>query len=135
MRCSNCGASDQVDVCAYCGSPLIDEATEYNAAGAAGGYDASQAPEKETVVERVYVVDYRADMSGVSPKSRLVTTLLCFFLGVFGIHRFYLGKVLSGILMLITFGGLGIWYFIDLILAICGKMRDGQGRLVSDWQV
>lgn len=69
----------------------------------------------------------------VSPSSRLVATLLCFFLGVLGVHRFYVGKIGTGILQLITGGGLGIWYLVDLILIIVGRFRDADGRLLINW--
>jgi TM2 domain-containing membrane protein YozV len=71
--------------------------------------------------------------SEISPKSRLAAVLLCFLLGVFGAHRFYVGKIGTGILMLITVGGLGIWALIDLILIIIGSFRDKEGRLVFRW--
>jgi len=73
-------------------------------------------------------------MTEVSEKSRLVTTLLAFFLGELGVHRFHLGKVGTGILMLITAGGLGIWSLIDFIMAVCGRMRDKEGRLIKNWE-
>ena len=69
----------------------------------------------------------------ISPKSRLVTLLLCFFLGGFGIHRFYVGKTGTGILMLLTLGGLGIWWVIDMIIVIVGSFKDKDGRLVFRW--
>jgi TM2 domain-containing membrane protein YozV len=69
----------------------------------------------------------------VSPSSRLVALLLCIFLGGLGIHRFYVGKVGTGILMIVTLGGLGIWVLIDLIMIIVGAFRDKAGRLVLDW--
>lgn len=71
----------------------------------------------------------------ISPKSRLATALFAGFLGYFGIHRFYVGKIGTGILMILTFGGLGIWYVIDLILIVLGEFKDKQGRLIKDWQV
>jgi TM2 domain-containing membrane protein YozV len=58
---------------------------------------------------------------------------LAWFLGVLGVHRFYLGKTGTGLLMLFTGGGLGIWALIDFILAVCGLMKDKQGRPVKDW--
>ena len=70
----------------------------------------------------------------ISPKSRLVVTLLSFFLGSLGIHRFYLGKIVTGILMLITAGGLGIWTLIDFIMAVCGLMKDKEGRVIKNWE-
>jgi hypothetical protein len=62
-----------------------------------------------------------------SNKSFLVTWLLSLLLGVLGVDRFYLGKVGTGILKLITLGGIGIWALIDLILVLTNKTRDKQG--------
>jgi len=69
----------------------------------------------------------------VSPKSRLAALLLCFFFGLFGVHRFYVGKVVTGLLELVTFGGLGIWTIIDFILIIVGSFKDSKGRPVIVW--
>lgn len=63
-----------------------------------------------------------------SNRSFLVTWLLSLLLGVLGVDRFYLGKVGTGILKLITFGGFGIWALVDLILVLANKARDKQGR-------
>jgi hypothetical protein len=68
-----------------------------------------------------------------SPRSRSVALALAALLGPFGAHRFYVGKVRSGVLMCATIGGLGIWYLYDLILVSAGAFRDAQGRLVSRW--
>ncbi len=54
-------------------------------------------------------------------------------LGPFGAHRFYVGKIRTGILMCASLGGVGIWYLYDLILVAAGSFRDAQGRLVSRW--
>lgn len=69
----------------------------------------------------------------ISPKSRLATSLLAWYLGFLGVHRFYLGKIGTGILMLLTFGGLGIWAIIDFIVAVTGNMKDKDGRLIRKW--
>lgn len=69
----------------------------------------------------------------VSDRSRLAAALLCFFVGVFGVHRFYVGKVGTGVLQLVTFGGLGIWSLIDLIVILVGTFRDKQDRLLINW--
>lgn len=53
--------------------------------------------------------------------------LLCFFLGTFGVHRFYVGKVGTGILMLLTLGGLGIWALVDFVMIAVGSFTDKQG--------
>ena len=68
----------------------------------------------------------------MSPKSWLATLLLSIFLGEFGIDRFYLGKVGTGILKLITLGGFGIWWLIDIILTIAGAATDKQGLVVKN---
>ena len=69
-----------------------------------------------------------------SPKSRLVTQLLAIFLGVFGAHRFYVGKVQSGILQACTLGGMGLWYLYDNILIAAGSFRDAEGNLIANWE-
>ena len=71
--------------------------------------------------------------SGPSGKSRGVALALAALLGPFGAHRFYVGKTGTGVLMLCTLGGVGLWYLYDLILVSGGSFRDAQGRLVSRW--
>ena len=66
-----------------------------------------------------------------SQQDWLVALLLCFFIGVIGAHRFYVGKIGTGLLMVFTLGGLGIWTFIDLILIIVGKFKNKDGELLS----
>ena len=69
-----------------------------------------------------------------STKSRLVALLLCFFLGGLGIHRFYVGKIGTGIVWLLTAGCFGIGTLIDFILIICGTFKDKDGKVISNWQ-
>jgi TM2 domain-containing membrane protein YozV len=66
-----------------------------------------------------------------SQKSFVTTLLLCLFLGSIGVHRFYAGKVGTGILQIITLGGLGIWTLIDLIMIILCKFQDKEGNVIS----
>jgi TM2 domain-containing membrane protein YozV len=62
-------------------------------------------------------------------KSWIVALLLCFFLGVLGVHRFYVGKVGTGILQIVTLGGFfGIWVLVDFIMIAIGKFSDKQGQ-------
>ena len=72
-------------------------------------------------------------MNGTSDKKRLVAFLLCFLLGCLGVHRFYVGRIPSGCLQILTFGGLGIWALIDFVLILCGVFKDRDGDIVSDW--
>jgi hypothetical protein len=69
----------------------------------------------------------------VSDKSRLAAALLCWFVGVLGVHRFYVGKVGTGVAMLLTCGGLGIWALIDLVIILVGSFRDQDGRALENW--
>jgi TM2 domain-containing membrane protein YozV len=70
----------------------------------------------------------------ISPKSRLAVSLFAWFLGTFGVHRFYLGKIGTGLLMLFTLGGLGIWALVDFIMAVAGVMKDKDGKLIKNWE-
>lgn len=69
----------------------------------------------------------------MSSKSRLVALLLCLFLGGLGVHRFYTGKIGTGILWLLTGGCFGIGVLVDLIVIICGNFKDKEGKKVSNW--
>ncbi len=70
----------------------------------------------------------------MSNKKILPAFLLCFFLGAFGAHRFYVGKIGTGILQLLTAGGLGIWAIIDLVMLAAGKFTDKQGNKLVQWR-
>jgi TM2 domain-containing membrane protein YozV len=76
---------------------------------------------------------FMAPLGVISPKSRLAATLLCVFLGMLGVHRFYVGKVGTGILQILTLGGVGIWVLIDFIMIVVGSFRDKQGLLLETW--
>lgn len=66
-------------------------------------------------------------MPGVSRKSKIAALLLCLFLGGLGIHRFYVGKVGTGLLYLFTGGLCGIGWIIDIILIATGSFKDSLG--------
>lgn len=76
------------------------------------------------------------NMAAGPPKSKMITILLAILpsmFGICGIHRFYTGHIVIGILQFLTVGGCGIWQLIDLIMIFTGKYTDASGRpLQSD---
>ncbi len=82
---------------------------------------------------RAYKTQKEAMHATSSPKSRAVTFVLCFLLGFFGIHRFYIGRPFTGFLYLITFGFATFGYLMDIILTLFGVITDGKGRSVRLW--
>jgi len=76
-----------------------------------------------------------ADQPAVSERSRGVAAVLGFFGGVFGLHRFYVGKNKTGIGMLVTLGGMGIWWLYDMVLLVTGEFRDVEDLPLRNWYV
>ena len=72
-------------------------------------------------------------MSTESSKKILPAFILCFLFGVLGVHRFYVGKIGTGVLQILTGGGLGIWVLIDLIMIVVGSFTDKEGKKLSQW--
>lgn len=62
----------------------------------------------------------------------LITLLLCWFLGVFGVHRFYTGHTAIGVIQLLTLGGCGIWTLIDFIIILIGNFKDADGNPIKN---
>jgi TM2 domain-containing membrane protein YozV len=69
----------------------------------------------------------------LSEKRKLPAFLLALFFGVFGVHRFYVGKIGTGLLQLFTAGGLGLWWLLDLLVILLGGFTDKEGRLITKW--
>jgi len=72
----------------------------------------------------------------VSAKSRGVLFILCLllpFVGLAGVHRFYVGKIGTGLIWLLTWGLLGVGQFIDLIMILTGGFTDKEGKPVRKW--
>ena len=66
-----------------------------------------------------------------SDKDWIVTLVLAILVGGLGIDRFYSGSILLGVLKLVTFGGLGLWWLIDLIMLVTGNYKDGDGNPIA----
>lgn len=119
--CINCGAeiNDNDDFCSACGT--------------------NQNVSNEVQFENQGYVPPTTNAT-TSTKSRGVAAVLCFFLGGFGVHRFYAGKAGSGIaLLLCSILGLflffpliitAIWTIVDFFMIICGGFKDGDGLTI-----
>ena len=85
---------------------------------------ADPANQNQQVVQIIQSSEQRSD------KSRGVAAVLCFFFGTLGIHRFYVGKIGTGLLWLFTLGFFGIGDIIDFLMIICGSFKDSEGRKI-----
>ncbi|MEI8010906.1 MAG: TM2 domain-containing protein [Candidatus Omnitrophota bacterium] len=111
LKCKHCGTNLSGSNCSKCGV-LITAGTAFcsKCGTAAAGL--------------------KANARGVQEgKSWIVVLLLSVFLGGLGVDRFYLGYTGLGILKLVTFGGCGIWYLVDLILIATNQLKDADGKL------
>ena len=93
---------------------------------------------KESIALKVVQKKLKKELSKpvsteTSEKSQLVAFLLVFFVGVLGIHRFYMGYIGIGIVQLLTVGGCGIWAFIDLIMILTGDLKTKDGQKLKPW--
>jgi TM2 domain-containing membrane protein YozV len=103
--------------------------------GGYGPYGGYAPPPAGSYGQRPYNAVYGTSIVKYSEKSRGTAFLLSMFLGWCGVDRFYCGHVLLGVLKLLTFGGLGIWWTIDLILQALGAVKDGEGLPLAPPQV
>jgi len=112
MRCTNCGRENLIGAafCTGCGAPL---------------------PQPQPGTPPNYYAQPNTPPyyypQPCSPSSRWIAFILCFFVGVLGIHRFYVGKIGTGVLYLFTGGLFGIGWLVDLIMIACGSFTDMAG--------
>jgi TM2 domain-containing membrane protein YozV len=76
----------------------------------------------------------RARVGDVSRRSRAIALILTLLLGLAGAHRFYVGRPATALAMLLSVGGLGIWWLIDIVLVASGQLKDNEGKWVSEWE-
>lgn len=150
MKCPNCGAETSAGrFCSYCGSELpqpnnsITTTNTYNNSEAntyhvTNVYYINQDPNQMLNHPQLpqsnpgaYQVRYQAPVqapyvyqSMISSKNKDLTFILCLLFGVLGVHRFYAGKIGTGILYLFTGGLFGIGSFIDLISISSNSFKD-----------
>lgn len=123
MKCANCGAplDRETRFCPYCGNALETTENAQNSKQEIHIHYHQEQP-AETKVKYVYVPAERK-----STRSRLVALVLCVILGTFGAHRFYVGKIGTGLLYLFTWGLFGIGWVADVIILLLGKPCDKRG--------
>lgn len=124
-KCPMCGAPMKTNVCEYCGYEA-PEPTESKQPEEKTQTQTEQ-PQPQQVFINNQTIIHNKTFVPVSGKSKLVALILCILFGYFGFHRFYVGKIGSGILYLFTFGFCGIGWIIDTILIALGLFRDAYG--------
>ena len=133
--CANCGneLGETENFCQKCGEklPLKSESTQptYTAPAPAPAPQQTQSVAQNVTVQVAPTV---ARM-GPSPKSRTIVLALCIFLGLLGFHRFYVGKVGTGILYFFTLGIFGIGWIIDILMILGGNFGDAFGNPILEW--
>lgn len=117
--------------CKKCGKELPDDAAFCQSCGASqnGSDQAPQAP--QPIIVNVSNVNTNTNNVGRDDyylyKSKWAAFFLCLFLGVLGAHRFYVGKVGTGLLWLFTGGFFGLGVFVDFFTILFGAFRDKAG--------
>ncbi|MCI9576722.1 MAG: TM2 domain-containing protein [Clostridiales bacterium] len=129
MTCQKCGNQFEGNFCSKCGAAASTQQTPPPPNGPQY-YNPNQPPYPNQP-SPPYMDQTYAWNSGISDKDQIVALLLCIFVGTWGIHRFYVGKVGTGILYIFTFGLFGIGWLVDLIQIACGNFKDNMGRLVK----
>lgn len=156
MICPTCGIEYEGDCCPNCGvatassinDPITQESYQSEsfqdsyAETAQESYGQSfqdpyyepQAPygqqpmyQQPPIINNVQVQSNSGYTSLVSVKSKTIALVLAIFLGYLGIHRFYVGKPVSGVVYFFTAGVFGLGWIIDIILILAGSFRDGMG--------
>lgn len=134
--CKHCGQiiDEECVVCPKCGKQVELLKTENITINNNNTVNSPGFSKREPVFsDREHVVtEYE---TGVSQKSRMVALLLAIFLGEFGAHHFYAGKIGMGILYLLTFGLFSIGWIVDIILLATGKYKDDKGEYIIDWGI
>ncbi len=143
-RCPICGAPMEGNVCGYCGY-RCEPAGQAQAKTWDGRGGRTRSEDRRREYRNGYRQETRQEDAGreenfryaerektgerfrVSVKSRWLAFILCFFLGKLGVHRFYAGKIGTGLLWLVTGGLFGVGWIVDLVFIAVGAFEDGSG--------
>jgi len=152
MQCSNHPLMGAAGVCVYCGKPFCKECLVevkgrmYCRADLDNLFDKLDTANANTNhtnintvwnMDKYWATDTNTNHTNIndgykdSPKSMIIALILCLFLGTFGVHRFYVGKIATGLLWLLTFGLFGLGWLIDFIMILFGTFKDKSGRPLS----
>ncbi|HJA13185.1 MAG TPA: TM2 domain-containing protein [Candidatus Mediterraneibacter merdipullorum] len=129
VKCPKCGAPLTDGTCGYCGYKA--ERTDGNQGNGDAAHTQTGPAQEQWNMTGNPMLYAAGIIPGVSRKSRVTALLLCIFLGGLGAHRFYVGKVGTGILYLCTAGLFGIGWLIDIIRIVVGSFRDEFGLLLQ----
>ena len=148
MHCINHEDKEAVGTCAYCGKFFCQDCLvdingrnyckEHVVTAIDEQANAKAAAQQPNIIINNENTNTNNNISSgyginVSPKSRTISALLCFFLGILGIHRFYVGKIGTGILYLCTGGFCGLGALIDFVSILIGSFRDKYGMIIKNW--
>lgn len=122
-------AEPEVLYCPQCGEKMDADQRYCTSCG----WDA-EAPEEPPPLPQRGPVESPRDLGPASDKNRLTALLLCVLLGWLGAHRFYIDKVGTGLLFLISFGFLGVGVIYDAVMLATGELKDGEGKRILHWQ-
>ncbi|MBQ3998768.1 MAG: TM2 domain-containing protein [Paludibacteraceae bacterium] len=139
MVCPNCGLNiaDDNKFCPQCGTPLYRTFDSYNADKVNMFFMShnDKLPESQITLikEKLMYLDEKKwnTAYSVQYKDPIVALLLSFFLGEFGIDRFYIGQTGLGVVKLLTCGGFGIWAIIDLFLIMEATRVENANKLLN----
>jgi DNA-directed RNA polymerase subunit RPC12/RpoP len=150
-RCPYCGAKIELDpadtewFCGYCDSRIIPESDvlqkiRYERRRGGFGGQGSARRERHTGSDGYYDIPKAGprpveDPEAASGRSRLLALLLALFLGELGVHRFYAGKIGTGILYAMTAGLFGMGIIYDIIMIVLGRFCDRDGLPLLRWDI